>query len=65
MRCVLSLHEKCIVVENICKENEDVCKELKGIYGKKDFLREYCAMCIKSIYASRFLRPKVTVVNTL
>jgi hypothetical protein len=53
------------VVENICKENEELCKEIRKLYGRKEFLREYCAMCVKTVYASRFIKGKLVVVNTL
>jgi hypothetical protein len=53
------------VVENICKENEELCKEIRKLYGRKEFLREYCAMCVKAVYASRFIKGKLVVVNTL
>jgi hypothetical protein len=65
MNCIFLLFPSCHVLENICKENEDLCKELKKMYGKKEFLREYCSMCIKSVYASRFIKGKIVVVNTL
>ena len=67
MRCLLNLTDsgKCDLLENIKSENEDAYKEAKKMYGSPDFLKNYCAWCIKTIYAMRFKKGKYTVVSTL
>jgi len=41
---------------------------LERIWGSPDFIKLYCAMCVKTLYASRFKARdvyKYSVVNTL
>jgi hypothetical protein len=38
---------------------------LIGEYGSEKFIKTYCAMCVKAVYASRFKKIKYVVVNTL
>jgi hypothetical protein len=67
MRCLLGFTDsgRCELLENIKSENEDAFKEAKKMYGNPDFFKNYCAWCIKMLYASRFKRGKYTVVSTL
>jgi len=67
MRCLLALTDsnKCELLERIKEENEDAFKEARKMYGSPDFFKNYCAWCIKTLYASRFKRGKYTVVSTL
>jgi hypothetical protein len=67
MKCLLKLtdSDKCEVLERIREENEDVFKEARKIYGSPDFFKNYCAWCIKVLYASRFKKGKYTMVSTL
>ena len=67
MRCLLALADsnKCELLETIKAENEDSFKEARKMYGSPDFFKNYCAWCIKALYASRFKRGKYTVVSTL
>jgi hypothetical protein len=67
MRCLLGLADsgKCELLENIKAENEEAYKEAKRMYGSPDFFKNYCAWCIKTLYASRFKSGKYTVVSTL
>jgi hypothetical protein len=67
MKCLLSLTDsnKCELLERIKEENEDAYKEAKKEYGTPDFFKNYCAWCIKVLYASRFKRGKYSVVSTL
>ena len=67
MRCLLALTDsnKCELLDRIKEENEDAFKDAKKMYGSPDFFKNYCAWCIKTLYASRFKRGKYTVVSTL
>jgi len=67
MRCLLNLTDssKCELLENIKAENEEAYKEAKRMFGSPDFFKNYCAWCIKALYASRFKSGKYTVVSTL
>jgi len=66
MRCLLNLTDsgKCELLENI-KSEEDAFKEARKEYGTPNFFKNYCAWCIKALYASRFKHGKYTVVSTL
>jgi hypothetical protein len=67
MKCLFNLYAECRVVKVIC-ENEafrDRCMEITSMYGSEKFIKTYCAMCIKSVYAKAKKHIKMTVVNTL
>jgi len=57
-KCLFDLHKYCIVLSKI---------ETKHMYGEDEFIRIYCSMCVKSVYAKAKLRisKRFTVVNTL
>lgn len=59
--CIFDLHEHCIVLERLGKKKEEVD------WGDKEWVRIYCGMCVKTIYAkSRIENIKdIRVVNTL
>jgi len=61
-RCLFGLHRYCVVAERL--ERSDV--EIEG-WGSADWIRIYCSMCIKSIYAKSKMKEhkKYIVVNTL
>jgi hypothetical protein len=39
--------------------------ELTSKYGSEEFIKVYCGMCVKAIYAKAKKHIKMTVVNTL
>ena len=57
-KCLFNLHNKCIVLAKI---------EAKHMYGEDEFIRMYCSMCVKSMYARAKMRmsKRYIVVNTL
>ena len=67
MKCLLNLTDsnKCELLERIKEENEESYKEARKVYGTSNFFKNYCAWCIKALYASRFKHGKYTVVSTL
>jgi hypothetical protein len=56
-KCLFGLHRYCKVVAFV--------QDAATIYGKIEFIRNYCAFCIKAIYAKRFKMVRYSVVNTL
>jgi hypothetical protein len=56
-KCLFGLYRYCKVVV--------LAQNTIDIYGKIEFIRNYCAFCIKAIYAKRFKIVKYSVVNTL
>jgi len=56
--CIFNLHTYCLVADKI---------ELEVRYGSIDFIKVYCGMCVKSMYAKakHKLVNKFSVVNTL
>jgi hypothetical protein len=57
-RCLFNLHNKCIVLAKI---------QTRHYYGEDEFIRMYCSMCVKSMYARAKMRisKRYVVVNTL
>jgi hypothetical protein len=67
MRCLFGLHGECRVVKVICENDafKQRCIELTAEYGSEKFIKTYCSMCIKSVYAKAKKHIRMTVVNTL
>jgi len=69
MKCLFNLYRTCRVLDILNKEIYTLDREkytaVVDMYGKVEFLRNYCAFCIKSLYARRFKVVKYSVVNTL
>ena len=59
--CLLKLHDYCHVYE-LVKGVDDVPE-----WGSREWVKTYCAMCIKAIYARAHLEKaeSMKVVNTL
>lgn len=57
-KCLFNLHKYCIVLNKI---------QTKYYYGEDEFIRMYCGMCVKTVYAKAKLRlsRRYSVVNTL
>jgi len=57
--CLFNLHTYCIVLDKV--ENPELP------YGSVEFVKLYCAMCVKSAYAKakHKLVNRYSVVNTL
>jgi len=57
-RCLFDLHKYCIVLSRV---------ETKHFYGTDEFIKLYCSMCVKSVYAKAKARisKRFVVVNTL
>ena len=57
-KCLFDLHKYCIVLSKI---------ETKHYYGTDEFIKLYCSMCVKSVYAKAKARisKRFVVVNTL
>lgn len=61
--CLFKLHETCQVWQLIGQQLEE-----QGItWGSPEFVKIYCAMCVKAIYARAHLEraQSMKVVNTL
>jgi hypothetical protein len=56
-KCLFNLYKQCRVISLYSDAEKD--------YGKVEFVRNYCAFCIKALYAKRFKIVKYSVVNTL
>jgi hypothetical protein len=67
MKCLFTLHRECRVVSIICSNDafKDRCIDLTSKYATEVFIKVYCAMCVKSIYAKAKKHIRMTVVNTL
>ncbi|MEM2863507.1 MAG: hypothetical protein QXW20_08370 [Ignisphaera sp.] len=55
MKCIFMLRNKCVVIER-CLDAKSVnqnidCTKLINMYISTEFVKSYCAYCIKSIYA--------------
>ncbi len=62
MKCPFGLHKYCIIITN--KE----AYKVKHEFLDDEFIKLYCSMCIKSMYArakARISRKTYVVVNTL
>jgi hypothetical protein len=57
-KCLFNLHKYCIVLSRV---------ETKHYYGTDEFIKLYCSMCVKSVYAKAKSRiaKRFVVVNTL
>lgn len=67
-RCLFSLHRKCVVLEKLLEQlPEDKAKELLQKWGTDEWVKLYCAMCVKSLYAKAKFKAvnRYSVVNTL
>jgi hypothetical protein len=56
--CILRLYRSCKIHE-VVKEQE------KEKFASVEWLKTYCSLCIKALYAKRFKRIKYSVVVTL
>jgi hypothetical protein len=56
-KCLFNLYKQCRIIS--------LYQEVANMYGKVEFVRNYCAFCIKALYARRFKIVKYSVVNTL
>jgi len=65
MKCLVNLYKNCRVIDILLNTDKEKFNEAVTLYGKPDFLRNYCAFCIKALYARRFKIVKYSVVNTL
>jgi len=63
--CIYGLHSYCIVFSNLMKNG--FSKEELEKWGKEDWIKLHCAMCIKAMYArAKWKSIKgYSVVNTL
>lgn len=62
--CLIGLYEKCRIYDNI----KDLIKQEKAPeWGTPEWMKVYCAMCLKAVYAQAHLKraDEVKVVNTL
>ena len=67
-RCLFSLHRKCVVLEKLLEQlPEDKAKELLQKWGSDEWIKLYCAMCVKALYARAKFKAvqRYSVVNTL
>jgi hypothetical protein len=57
-KCLFDLHKYCVVLAKV---------ETKHFYGDDEFIKLYCSMCVKSVYAKAKARisKRYIVVNTL
>ena len=67
MKCLIGLHKYCKVIDSLEGEQGLQMRKsmLVGEYGSEKFLKTYCAMCVKAVYASRFRKIRYVLVNTL
>jgi len=65
MKCLFNLYRMCRVLDILQNMDKERYTAVVAMYGKVEFLRNYCAFCIKSLYARRFKIVKYSVVNTL
>jgi len=56
-----------LVVELVCGSDayKERCADLASRYATEEFIKTYCAFCIKALYARRFKVVKYSLVNTL
>ena len=61
--CLFKLYEECRIVKLASKALQKENIE----YGDKEFVKTYCSMCIKAIYAQAHLKraEEMKIVNTL
>lgn len=62
-KCIFRLHERCLVWEVVGEKLRE-----EGIeFGSKEFVKVYCGLCIKAVYAKAHLSraENIKVVNTL
>jgi hypothetical protein len=65
MKCLFKLYRVCNIINVLCQDqHQQSCDKAKE-FGSEKFVKLYCAMCIKSLYAKRFKLIKYSVVNTL
>ena len=67
-RCLFSIHRRCVVLEKLLERlSEDKAKELLQKWGTDEWVKLYCAMCVKSLYARAKFKAvnRYSVVNTL
>jgi len=65
--CLYALHSYCIVFSNLLKSGKFKKEELEEQWGKEDWIKLHCSMCVKSMYArAKWKTVKgYSVVNTL
>jgi hypothetical protein len=63
VKCLFKLYRACNIINTLCQDQQS-CDKAKD-FGSEKFVKLYCAMCIKSLYAKRFKLIKYSVVNTL
>lgn len=69
-RCLFNLYDQCIVLRELVnhhKNNKALVRRLNAKWGSPEWVRIYCAMCMKSVYAKAHLNKSINirVVNTL
>ena len=68
-RCLFSIHRKCVVLEKLLEslKDEKQKQELLQKWGTDEWVKLYCAMCVKSLYAKAKFKAvnRYSVVNTL
>jgi len=63
-KCLFKLYNYCRIIDILSTDKEKF-NAVVALYGMPEFLRIYCAFCIKALYARRFKIVKYSVVNTL
>ena len=61
--CLFNLHPYCIVYETLVKYHRDQKKLFDDKWGSPEWVKIYCAMCMKAAYAKA--KNSIRVVNTL
>lgn len=54
-KCIFGLYEYCIVLNNLGCERKE--------WGTKEWVRIYCSMCIKTVYAKAKIEKITTSVT--
>lgn len=68
-RCLYGLHKKCLVLKRLLEyiKDENEREKIKGSWGREEWVRLHCGMCVKSMYAKAKYEANKSykVVNTL
>jgi len=66
-RCLFPIRRECKVIERLYEQMGDKAKEITSKWGTDEWIKIYCAMCVKSLYAKAKFKAvsKYSVVNTL
>jgi len=69
MKCLFNLYKECRVIKTLAySETQEAvlrAQELAREFGSEKFIKVYCSMCIKSVYAKSKKQVRLSVVNTL